>query len=119
MLNLEWWPISRDTLAYAVTVLLLILTLRDERIEWYEALILVTCYILYITAMCFNRRINNFINRVTSKRKKYKNISEESPLLLSNNMVKETEICGFSSSSEPDESRMYIPQVNMSNNILQ
>lgn len=40
---------SRDTLAYAFTVVLLILTLQDERIEWYEALILVSCYILYIS----------------------------------------------------------------------
>lgn len=34
--------------------------------------------------MCFNRRINDFMNRITSKRKKYKNICEESPLLLPN-----------------------------------
>ncbi|KYN26787.1 Sodium/potassium/calcium exchanger 5 [Trachymyrmex cornetzi] len=50
ILHLEWWPISRDTLAYAFTVLLLILTLWDGRIEWYEALILVVCYVLYILA---------------------------------------------------------------------
>ncbi|KAL6254193.1 hypothetical protein P5V15_014815 [Pogonomyrmex californicus] len=101
VLNLEWWPVSRDTLAYAFTVLLLILTLRDGRIEWYEALILVACYILYISAMCFNHRINNFVRRIT-RRKKYKNICEESPL-LPNHLVKETETCGFSS-SDHDES---------------
>ncbi|XP_011334260.1 sodium/potassium/calcium exchanger 4 isoform X2 [Ooceraea biroi] len=103
VLNLELWPVSRDTLAYAFTVLLLILTLRDGRIEWYEALILVSCYVLYITAMCFNRRISNFMNRITSRRKKYKNICEETPL-LPNNFIKDTEICGFSSASEQDES---------------
>ncbi|KYN30943.1 Sodium/potassium/calcium exchanger 5, partial [Trachymyrmex septentrionalis] len=81
ILHLEWWPISRDALAYAFTVLLLILTLWDGRIEWYEALILVVCYVLYILAMCFNRRINNFLKRITAKRKKYRNICEQSPLL--------------------------------------
>ncbi|KYM99224.1 Sodium/potassium/calcium exchanger 3 [Cyphomyrmex costatus] len=81
ILHLEWWPISRDTLAYTFTVLSLILTLWDGRIEWYEALILVACYVLYILAMCFNRRISNFINRITARRKQYKNICEESPLL--------------------------------------
>lgn len=49
VLRLEWWPVTRDTMAYAFTVLLLILTLWDGRIEWYEALILVACYILYIS----------------------------------------------------------------------
>lgn len=48
VLNLEGWPVTRDTIAYAITVLLLILTLRDGRIEWYEALILVLLYVLYI-----------------------------------------------------------------------
>ncbi|XP_018354795.1 PREDICTED: sodium/potassium/calcium exchanger 3-like [Trachymyrmex septentrionalis] len=102
ILHLEWWPISRDALAYAFTVLLLILTLWDGRIEWYEALILVVCYVLYILAMCFNRRINNFLKRITAKRKKYRNICEQSPL-LPNHFIKETEISGFSSSDQ-DES---------------
>ncbi|XP_012348110.1 sodium/potassium/calcium exchanger 3 isoform X2 [Apis florea] len=48
ILNLEAWPVTRDTIAYAITVLLLILTLQDGRIEWYEALILVLSYFLYI-----------------------------------------------------------------------
>ncbi|KYM88632.1 Sodium/potassium/calcium exchanger 5 [Atta colombica] len=88
ILHLEWWPISRDTLAYAFTVLLLILTLWDGRIEWYEALILVICYVLYILAMCFNRRINNFLKRITAKRKKYRNICEQSPLLPNPKLAK-------------------------------
>lgn len=49
VLQLEWWPVTRDTMAYAFTVLLLIITLRDGRIEWYEALILVLFYVLYIS----------------------------------------------------------------------
>lgn len=48
VLNLEIWPVTRDTIAYAITVLLLILTLRDGRIEWYEGMILVLSYVLYI-----------------------------------------------------------------------
>ncbi|KAF4531116.1 hypothetical protein B566_EDAN011141 [Ephemera danica] len=45
---LDWWPLTRDCLAYGVTVALLIATIRDERVEWYEALILVLLYFLYI-----------------------------------------------------------------------
>ncbi|KAL0118757.1 hypothetical protein PUN28_009431 [Cardiocondyla obscurior] len=52
--------------------------------------------------MCFNNRISNFIKRMTSKRKEYKNICEDSPL-LPNHFVKETETCGFDS-SDYDES---------------
>lgn len=81
VLDLEWWPITRDSLAYALTVLLLVFTLRDGRVEWYEALILVISYILYISAMCFNRRIGGFFKRATGRRTKYEQFCEESPLI--------------------------------------
>ncbi|XP_033211958.1 sodium/potassium/calcium exchanger 4-like [Belonocnema kinseyi] len=87
VLDLEWWPISRDSLAYGFTVILLIATLHDGRIEWYEALILVISYILYILAMCFNKRISRFMNLSVSKRRKYKNLNEESPLITSNKIT--------------------------------
>ncbi|XP_034947098.1 sodium/potassium/calcium exchanger 3-like [Chelonus insularis] len=80
VLELDWWPISRDSLAYAVTVGLLILVLRDGRIEWYEALILVATYIFYILAMCFNKTISRCMGSMVAKRKQYKNI-DSSPLL--------------------------------------
>ena len=48
IIDLEWWPISRDSLAYCISVILLIFTLYDGRIEWYEAIILVITYVLYI-----------------------------------------------------------------------
>lgn len=102
VLQLEWWPVTRDTMAYAFTVLLLIITLRDGRIEWYEALILVLFYVLYISAMCFNRRISGFMKHATSKRKPYKSVSEETPL-ISNNCSKDIDIEKLGSSEE-DES---------------
>lgn len=39
---------TRDSIAYAITVLLLILTLRDGRVEWHEGLILILTYLFYI-----------------------------------------------------------------------
>ncbi|CAD1478920.1 unnamed protein product [Heterotrigona itama] len=90
VLNLEVWPVTRDTIAYAITVLLLILTLRDGRIEWYEGMILVLSYALYILVMCFDRRIHRFLQCATKTRKKYKNLSESSPLLSNGDIVNMT-----------------------------
>jgi len=44
---LDWWPLTRDCLAYGVTVSLMICIIHDERVEWYEALTLVLLYIVY------------------------------------------------------------------------
>ncbi|KAF3428645.1 hypothetical protein E2986_13651 [Frieseomelitta varia] len=90
VLNLEIWPVTRDTIAYAITVLLLILTLRDGRIEWYEGMILVLSYVLYIFVMCFDRKIHRFFQCATRTRKKYKNLSESSPLLSNDDIVNMT-----------------------------
>ncbi|OAD52171.1 Sodium/potassium/calcium exchanger 5, partial [Eufriesea mexicana] len=87
ILYLEGWAVTRDSIAYAITVLLLILTLRDGRVEWYEGLTLILSYVLYILVMCFDRSIHRFYQRLTTTRKMYKNLSEESPL-LSNGMLK-------------------------------
>nr|CAD7586815.1 unnamed protein product [Timema genevievae] len=33
---LDWWPLTRDCLAYGVTVSLMICIIHDERVEWYQ-----------------------------------------------------------------------------------
>lgn len=48
IVNLDWWPVSRDCLMYAVAVLSLIGVLYDDKVMWYEALALVCTYFLYI-----------------------------------------------------------------------
>lgn len=45
---LDWWPVSRDCLMYAVSVISLIFTLQDGIVMWWEALLLVLFYIVYI-----------------------------------------------------------------------
>uniref|UniRef100_A0ABD2XFL4 Sodium/potassium/calcium exchanger 5 n=1 Tax=Trichogramma kaykai TaxID=54128 RepID=A0ABD2XFL4_9HYME len=52
---LDWWPVSRDCLAYGVTVAILICIIHDERVEWYEALCLVLLYIVYIAIMYYDK----------------------------------------------------------------
>lgn len=45
---LDWWPVSRDCLMYAISVISLIFTLQDGIVMWYEALLLVFAYMIYI-----------------------------------------------------------------------
>lgn len=48
MLDLDWWPITRDSIIYGTAVILLISVLYDGKVYVYEALTLVLFYILYI-----------------------------------------------------------------------
>jgi Ca2+/Na+ antiporter len=54
---LDWWPLTRDCLAYGITVSILICIIHDERVEWYEALTLVLLYTVYILIMYFDKSI--------------------------------------------------------------
>jgi Ca2+/Na+ antiporter len=47
-LPLEWYPLTRDCFFYSVSVVLLILVLNNRRVFWYEALVLVAFYAIYI-----------------------------------------------------------------------
>ncbi|XP_023014271.2 sodium/potassium/calcium exchanger zydeco isoform X2 [Leptinotarsa decemlineata] len=61
VIPLDWWPLTRDCLAYGITVSILIGIIHDERVEWYEALTLVLLYTVYILIMYFDKTIQKFI----------------------------------------------------------
>ena len=56
-LKLLWYPIIRDSTMYMLSVLILIVTLYDQRVHWYEGLAFVFSYSLYIVVICNNSRI--------------------------------------------------------------
>ncbi|KAK9686771.1 Sodium/calcium exchanger protein [Popillia japonica] len=58
---LDWWPLTRDCLAYGITVSILICIIHDERVEWYEALCLVLLYTVYILIMYFDKSIQRCV----------------------------------------------------------
>lgn len=61
---LDWWPLSRDCIAYTITVIMLIIILQDEEVYWYEALILLVCFFLYILTMYFNEKLSDIAHNV-------------------------------------------------------
>lgn len=48
IVNLDWWPVSRDCLMYGIAVVSLIGVLYDGIVMWYEGLALVLAYFFYI-----------------------------------------------------------------------
>uniref|UniRef100_A0A224XMZ1 Sodium/potassium/calcium exchanger 5 n=1 Tax=Panstrongylus lignarius TaxID=156445 RepID=A0A224XMZ1_9HEMI len=60
---LHWWPLTRDCLAYGVTVTILICIIHDERVEWYEAMVLVMLYTVYIAIMYWDKKIQKCARR--------------------------------------------------------
>lgn len=78
-LTLHRWSVFRDVSFYSVSLSLLIGFFSDNRIEWWEALVLFLCYVAYISFMKFNCRIEvrlkDFLARCKSSRNKIGNSS--------------------------------------------
>lgn len=60
---LTWWSLFRDSLYYIFSVLALILVIYDERVVWWESVLLVSMYGVYILIMKFNSQIASFVQR--------------------------------------------------------
>ncbi|XP_065093021.1 sodium/potassium/calcium exchanger 4-like [Ochlerotatus camptorhynchus] len=84
VVQLRWWPVTRDSMMYGIAVIGLITVLSDGKVMWYEAAVLVSAYVFYITAMICNDSINRFMSR-TFRRKScvrpYTEVTEIAPLL--------------------------------------
>ena len=53
-LSLTAWPLIRDTAFYSIALLLLVLFFVDDKIYWWEALVLFLWYGAYVLFMKFN-----------------------------------------------------------------
>lgn len=57
VLHLTWWPLFRDVSFYILDLILLIIFFLDNVIMWWESMMLVTSYALYVIFMNFNVQI--------------------------------------------------------------
>lgn len=83
-MKLHWWPMVRDCIAYLLSVVALIAVIADEQIQWYESVILLLMYVLYVVFMYFNERMEvYFVPRCTScfRRSDSSNLHTETTIL--------------------------------------
>jgi len=66
VLHLTWWPLFRDCTFYSVSLITLILFFVDNFIMWWEALLLLFVYILYVIFMKFNAQAEKGVKRMLS-----------------------------------------------------
>ncbi|XP_041657010.1 sodium/potassium/calcium exchanger 3-like isoform X1 [Cheilinus undulatus] len=60
---LTWWSLFRDSSYYILSVLTLILVIYDAKVVWWESLLLMTMYGIYIIIMKFNSQLMVFVTR--------------------------------------------------------
>ena len=61
--QLDPYPIVRDGGYYCIAVVVLFVIIYDQRVYWYEALVLLLLYFIYVAILKFNDRLLHFIRR--------------------------------------------------------
>lgn len=69
LLTLTWWPLFRDCTFYSVSLLVLIYFFRDNKIYWWEALILFSIYVTYAVFMKWNHQVECLVKKMLYKNK--------------------------------------------------
>ncbi|XP_069028000.1 sodium/potassium/calcium exchanger 3-like isoform X1 [Embiotoca jacksoni] len=66
-ISLSWWPLFRDSVFYILSIVVLILVIYDDKVLWWEAIILISMYGIYIIIMKFNRCLRCLVERHCSR----------------------------------------------------
>ncbi|XP_049442508.1 sodium/potassium/calcium exchanger 3 isoform X2 [Epinephelus fuscoguttatus] len=66
-ISLSWWPLFRDAVFYILSIVVLILVIYDEKVMWWETIILISMYGIYILIMKFNRSLCSLVERHCSR----------------------------------------------------
>ncbi|XP_073327895.1 sodium/potassium/calcium exchanger 2-like [Pagrus major] len=69
VLRLTWWPLFRDVSFYTLDLILLIIFFLDNVIMWWESMMLVTAYTVYVIFMKFNVQIEHAFKTQLHKHK--------------------------------------------------
>lgn len=60
---MDWYPITRDCVVFAINVAALVAMAWDEKIYWWEALILLIMAVAYYVFMFQSHRVSSFMKR--------------------------------------------------------
>ncbi|XP_061542737.1 sodium/potassium/calcium exchanger 3-like isoform X3 [Phycodurus eques] len=62
-ISLSWWPLFRDAVFYILSIIVLIVVIYDEKVQWWETIILISMYGIYIIIMKFNGSLCSLVER--------------------------------------------------------
>ena len=79
-LHLRWYPILRDSTMYVLSVFVLMVTLYDQQVHWYEGATFIVTYSMYIVVMYYNTRLEKWSYKVKNQLFRKKEIEGENEI---------------------------------------
>jgi len=60
-LKLTWWPLARDASYYCFAMSILVFVISDLQVQFWEAIVLLLLYVVYVTVMFYNERLEAWV----------------------------------------------------------
>jgi Ca2+/Na+ antiporter len=103
ILDLDGWPLGRDAIFYAVSIIAMSACYWNGSVEWWEALSLVLCYGVYVLFMKFDSSLRDRFKPPTAKEEEVEGgESDEEEAVATEHEMKEIESVP-GEQEEPDE----------------
>ncbi|XP_007907836.1 LOW QUALITY PROTEIN: sodium/potassium/calcium exchanger 1 [Callorhinchus milii] len=102
ILNLTWWPLFRDVSFYILDLIMLIIFFLDNIIVWWESMFLFSSYILYVSFMKYNSKMEKLFRRYI--------LNNSNIVKVLSLMDKEKKPDETGSSEEPDDKNRLKPK---------
>lgn len=61
--SLDWYPLTRDCIFYCLSIIALVATIFDQKVSWYESVVLFLLYFVYVYIMKRNSEIQEWMVR--------------------------------------------------------
>ncbi|XP_039291089.1 probable sodium/potassium/calcium exchanger CG1090 isoform X1 [Nilaparvata lugens] len=61
---LNWWPLCRDCFFYALSILIMLCVIFDEKISWKESLFMLITYVGYCVALAYNKSLEEWARQL-------------------------------------------------------
>ena len=85
---LHMWPLLRDSFAYTVHLIALLIAIEDNIVHWYEAVVFPFLYCGYIVIMCYNKKLEGLFEKICQRcceiRKGFEMVEMDDPLETGN-----------------------------------
>lgn len=96
---LNWWPLCRDCFFYALSVIMMLITIGDEVVTKWESLSMLIMYVIYCVALHYNNFLERWAQTLPVPFKKIVP-SEDSNLMTYRNLEEEGKHQNYGSAPE-------------------
>mmetsp|Transcript_5564 Transcript_5564/g.14112 ORF Transcript_5564/g.14112 Transcript_5564/m.14112 type:complete len:366 (-) Transcript_5564:100-1197(-) len=88
-LQLDWKPVTRDCMFYGLAIVYVLFIMSDGKVWWWEGLIAVVLYFVYVAFMVINERFMTWVDKMVSRKVKDVSAAEDEEGGASNGNGKE------------------------------